>query len=161
MYALVENDVLVEFPISINTLKVRYPNVTFPKSFADFDYTSYGVVEVIDPGQPDFDDNTHRVNSTSVGFVDGAWTIIYNVAPFTAEELAIRTQDAANYVRADRNKRLTETDWRVTYEVEKAAIDGLGVQLPTVWSDYRQALRDITSQPGFPHNVTWPTEPTT
>jgi hypothetical protein len=24
---------------------------------------------------------------------------------------------------------------------------------------YRQALRDITLQPGFPHNVTWPTKP--
>jgi len=24
---------------------------------------------------------------------------------------------------------------------------------------YRQALRDITSQPGFPHDVSWPTKP--
>jgi hypothetical protein len=27
------------------------------------------------------------------------------------------------------------------------------------WATYRQALRDITSQPDFPVNVTWPTEP--
>lgn len=27
------------------------------------------------------------------------------------------------------------------------------------WLTYRQALRDITSQPGFPSSVTWPTKP--
>jgi hypothetical protein len=25
--------------------------------------------------------------------------------------------------------------------------------------DYRQALRDITDQAGFPHDITWPTKP--
>jgi len=24
---------------------------------------------------------------------------------------------------------------------------------------YRQALRDITTQEGFPHNITWPEKP--
>ena len=27
------------------------------------------------------------------------------------------------------------------------------------WSAYRTALLDITTQAGFPHNVTWPTKP--
>ena len=27
------------------------------------------------------------------------------------------------------------------------------------WLDYRQALRDVTSQEGFPNTVTWPTKP--
>jgi len=27
------------------------------------------------------------------------------------------------------------------------------------WSTYRQALRDITEQEGFPYQVTWPTKP--
>ncbi|MGJ8660392.1 MAG: tail fiber assembly protein [Bacteroidota bacterium] len=28
------------------------------------------------------------------------------------------------------------------------------------WATYRQALRDITVQAGFPDNITWPQEPT-
>jgi len=28
------------------------------------------------------------------------------------------------------------------------------------WRTYRQALRDIPAQAGFPNSVTWPTEPT-
>lgn len=52
-------------------------------------------------------------------------------------------------VRRIRNDLLTETDWmaagdRTISQAEK---------------DYRQALRDVTSQEGFPHNVTWPTKP--
>ena len=62
-------------------------------------------------------------------------------------------------IRSERDRKLTETDWRVIVEVEKAAIDGLGIQYPTVWSDYRQALRDITKQPGFPLTVDWPVPP--
>ena len=67
----------------------------------------------------------------------------------------------ASKVRKERNQRLSETDWRITSEVEKSVADGLGVQIPTVWTDYRQALRDITAQEGFPHDITWPEEPST
>lgn len=52
-------------------------------------------------------------------------------------------------VRYKRNDLLAETDWmavgdRTTTQAER---------------DYRQALRDVPQQSGFPHNVTWPTKP--
>jgi predicted polyphosphate/ATP-dependent NAD kinase len=92
------------------------------------------------------------------------------VEEFTPEQIARAAEheaaekqrieaEAPQKIREERNKRLADTDWRVTYEVERAAIDGLGIQYPQVWADYRQALRDITAQPGFPHNVMWPKEP--
>ena len=62
-------------------------------------------------------------------------------------------------IREERDKLLAESDWVVTKAVEQNAQDGLGVQIPVVWLDYRQALRDIPQQPGFPDNVTWPTAP--
>ncbi len=55
----------------------------------------------------------------------------------------------AEKVRETRNKLLAETDWwassDLTITQEQIA--------------YRQALRDITIQDGFPFNVTWPTKP--
>jgi hypothetical protein len=52
-------------------------------------------------------------------------------------------------VRKKRNKLLAETDWW-----------GLNDHTMTQDQiDYRQALRDITDQDGFPENVTWPTKP--
>ena len=52
-------------------------------------------------------------------------------------------------VRYKRNDLLAETDWM-------AAGDRTISQAER---DYRQALRDVSSQEGFPHNVTWPTKP--
>ena len=59
--------------------------------------------------------------------------------------------ERAKAVRDDRNKRLSDCDW---------------TQLPdnplankADWATYRQQLRDVTSQTGFPWEVTWPTEP--
>ena len=57
--------------------------------------------------------------------------------------------------RIVRNELLEETDWIVIKYLD------IGEPVPQEWSDYRQALRDITEQAGFPGNVDWPTEPTT
>ena len=57
---------------------------------------------------------------------------------------------AAAEVRAERARRLAASDWT---QVPDAPVD------PAPWAAYRQALRDVTAQPGFPHAVTWPTEP--
>ena len=35
-----------------------------------------------------------------------------------------------------------------------------GASVPQAWRDYRQALRDIPAQSGFPFNVVWPSVPT-
>ena len=53
---------------------------------------------------------------------------------------------------AMRNGLLTASDWVV---LPYSPIKNL-----EAWLVYRQALRDITEQPGFPENITWPTKPT-
>ena len=51
-------------------------------------------------------------------------------------------------VRALRNAKLAETDWRA----------GSDLTLSDEWKTYRQALRDVPTQ-SDPDNITWPTEP--
>ena len=57
---------------------------------------------------------------------------------------------AAAEIRKERDAKLTDSDWTQVADapVNKAA-----------WATYRQALRDIPSQAGFPNEVTWPVEP--
>ena len=72
----------------------------------------------------------------------------------TAEQLETeRLERASESARNQRNRLLTETDWVVVKHNE------LGTPIPQEWLDYRQALRDITEQNGFPDNVEWPTAP--
>ena len=82
-----------------------------------------------------------------------------NIAPYVPPSAAEVAAAKSAQVRAHRDALLAESDWVVTKAIEQNAQDGLGVQIPVVWLDYRQALRDIPQQPGFPGNVTWPTAP--
>ena len=61
--------------------------------------------------------------------------------------------EVASDVRVQRDALLATTDWRVMRAAEG------GVAISKAWKDYRQALRDVTSQPGFPHSVVWPEAP--
>jgi hypothetical protein len=56
-----------------------------------------------------------------------------------------------NEAKTKRNRLLYESDWTQLPDVtlsNKAA-----------WATYRQALRDISKQSGFPENIIWPTPP--
>lgn len=56
----------------------------------------------------------------------------------------------AEQIRAERNRLLAASDWT---QVADAPVD------QAAWTAYRQALRDISGQAGFPENVNWPAAP--
>lgn len=62
-------------------------------------------------------------------------------------------EQRAAAARAERDALLQGTDWRVMRAVE------LGQPLEPVWVTYRQALRDVPLQPGFPNSFTMPVPP--
>ena len=51
---------------------------------------------------------------------------------------------------------------RVQRDALLAASDSMALadRITADWTTYRQALRDLPAQTGFPANITWPTEPT-
>ena len=82
--------------------------------------------------------------------------------PFTAEEEAVRDAEEAAYaagandrkaieVRTERNTKLAATDWTQVSDAPQAIKDS--------YVTYRQALRDVPLQSGFPWTITWPVEP--
>lgn len=68
-----------------------------------------------------------------------------------AEYKAAKDAERAKAVRADRNTRLKDCDWT-------QLADSSG-QVKAAYVQYRQALRDVPAQAGFPWNVTWPVAP--
>jgi hypothetical protein len=63
---------------------------------------------------------------------------------------AAKDAEQAKSVRQQRGEKLKDSDWT---QVIDAPVD------QAAWATYRQALRDISSQEGFPWTITWPTEP--
>lgn len=79
------------------------------------------------------------------------------VRPMNVEEYAEwlaeqsqRDAEQAATVRSERNRRLAACDWT---QLPDAPVDR------QAWATYRQDLRDVSSQPGFPWNVEWPLPP--
>jgi len=70
--------------------------------------------------------------------------------------LANRERICAQYVRIHREDRLT---WSDRYAVIPSDAPPSVVAKYEAWIDYRQALRDMTEQPGFPCDVVWPEVP--
>ena len=61
------------------------------------------------------------------------------------------TEELAAAARAERNALLAATDWTQAADVPQATKD--------LWAPYRQALRDVPEQLGFPANIEWPVKP--
>jgi hypothetical protein len=99
--------------------------------------------------------------------IDGKWYTKWNLGPsfFQTEDAdgnvttaaeneaaykATKDAEQAKSVRASRDEKLKDCDWT---QVADAPVD------KAVWATYRQALRDVTTQTGFPWTVEWPTQP--
>ena len=91
--------------------------------------------------------------------LDGKWYTKHILGPvFTDGEQetaykASKDAEQAKSVRTSRDTKLAETDWVVIKNLE------LNANIPGAWEVYRQALRDIPAQAGFPWTNTWPTQP--
>lgn len=72
---------------------------------------------------------------------------------WNGENWVLDEEYQANLVKAQRDSLLTESDWVVTKAKE------YDQEVSQEWKTYRQALRDITQQSGFPLSVVFPTKP--
>jgi multidrug resistance efflux pump len=79
--------------------------------------------------------------------VDGVTT---TAAENEAAYKAAKDAEQAKSVRTSRSEKLKDSDWT---QVADAPVD------QAAWAAYRQALRDITSQAGFPWTIEWPEQP--
>ena len=82
-------------------------------------------------------------------YVDLTTDEIAEIERQAAEWEAGADDRASEAVRKERNTLIAETDWWATSDRTMTAEQ----------TAYRQALRDITDQAGFPHEVVWPTKP--
>lgn len=59
----------------------------------------------------------------------------------------------ARDAREERNRRIAASDWVLLRAADQ------GTPVPQEWLTYRQALRDVSNQPGFPLSIEWPNSP--
>ena len=131
---------------SIGQLRRDNSNTSFPKVPSDELLADWGVFPYSRPERPAYDPLTANVVDGSFVEVNGAWLM-----PWVVEQLP--QDQAEGNIRSKRDGLLKETDWIVIKAYERNA------NIPAEWEMYRQALRDITAQEGFPYSVIWPVKP--
>jgi len=126
-----------------------HPNTSFPPQLTAELLDGFGADPVLNGPQAQptryqvaFRDGVEEIN--------GQWFTKFSVADMDADAIAALDARQADSVRAERNRKLTASDWT---QVEDAPVD------KAAWAAYRQGLRDVPSQAGFPWDVTWPVEP--
>ena len=99
----------------------------------------HGVYRVDNLPAPQVDTGYKAVSWGFPQQVNGFWTGGWDVVALDADE-----------ARKLRTSLLSATDWTQLADADANA---------ATWVDYRQSLRDITDQAGFPNEVTWPNKP--
>lgn len=141
---------------TVSQFKAQHPNTSFPKQITTEILDGFGYDPVLNGPSATVTAPYGVSVRDGVEQIDGQWFTKFIAGPvFTDddEETAYRARidaDAAERVRTERNQKLASSDW--TQLADNTANT-------SAWATYRQALRDLPSTEGFPHNITWPTEP--
>ena len=125
---------------------IKLSTMEYPRHIGDIQLDpagmdDYALVEYVVP--PAFDSYWQQCNQKPPENQNGQWFMVWEVAPIPEPEMSAKVRD-------DRNQRLATSDWT---QLADSPVD------KAVWAAYRQALRDITSQAGFPWSIQWPTQP--
>lgn len=143
-----------------------HPNTSFPRVWSQETLDFLNIDAILASPKPTPDQyQTVRLNGAvkdnNNNWVEN-WEVVDMFSDYTDENGNVVTKAqqqqsyqasldaaAATNVRAQRDRLIAETDWWASSDLTMTAEQ----------TAYRQALRDITSQAGFPHNVAWPEKP--
>lgn len=159
MYAKILNNEAVKYPFSMTQLLEENP------------YTNYGpisnfielysltdtaksegsfLVEVLSSPKPTCNEFVENIVYGMPVKQNNIWVETWTTKSLSVEEQQEKFNEASLLIRKERNNLLKECDW---------------TQLPDtpinkeIWASYRQELRNISTQQGFPFNVIWPAPP--
>jgi hypothetical protein len=145
-----------------------YPKTSFPRQISEATLNDFGADIVFEGPQATGGTVYQYSQRDGVEQLDGKWYTKYILGPVftdraaegdqpaqTAAEQetaykAMKDAECAASVRRQRTEKLKDCDWT---QIADSTAD------KTAWATYRQALRDITGQAGFPWTITWPESP--
>jgi len=159
MYAKIKDSTLVTYPYGWGQFVADNPYTNYGQN-TDFvtlfpsttlGQEGYTLVAVTQVTQPTIDPITQDIAEGTPFLENGVWTQVWNVTQASSEEIAQRNASQASNIRKQRDAKLAKCDWT---QVADASVD------KAAWATYRQALRDLPKETGFPWTMTWPTDPT-
>ena len=149
-YLLASNNAVSKFPYSLEELRSDNPQTSFPLEMSAEELAEWGVYSVEEQNPPAYNEQTESIELQPPALVTGVWVREWLITQANADEIERRTTSKAALQRAERNRVLSRTDYT-------QCLDFPGTDSERAsYAAFRQALRDVPEQAGFPWNVVWP-----
>jgi len=150
MFIKIENGMPIGNAITEDNLRLLFPQISFPQIFtpAFVQPLGFGMYEWTQIPEVFYPNKLIEISPTLRD--NGIYYQTWNSIEMTDEEKIEATINQKQLIRSQRNHKLRESDWT---QVDDAPVD------KQAWATYRQALRDISGQSGFPWEVQWPEMP--
>ena len=156
--------------ITDTQLRAELPNTSLPKVLTPAILDELGYDPILEGAQAVVTGPYQYSQRAGIEEINGQWFTKYIVGPvFTdyededgntitvaqqeADYRARKDEEQAKAVRTDRNNRLLDCDWT------QLADSPLDPDAKLAWQLYRETLRMVPEQAGFPWNVQWPPVP--
>jgi hypothetical protein len=148
--------------------KSMFPSTCFPPAITEDIYEAFGF-DVVYKGEPPTFTSPYQTHvQQGAEEIDGTWYTKTILGPVfekyldsDGETVTVEAQlaehklniddRAAEELRGQRNVKLANSDW--TQLTDSPSVD------QEEWSEYRQQLRDVPNQEGFPFEGSWPVDP--
>ena len=148
-------------------IRSMHPNVSLPKVWGENVHQSLGIDPVTPTAQPDPSGDykvvvRNGVEQDANGNWVWAWTEQDMFQEYTDDEGTVVTVQAQIDAKVAADNAALEATERSTRDDLLKATDHYGlsdVSMTDAMAAYRQALRDVPQQAGFPQTITWPTKP--
>jgi hypothetical protein len=141
-------DETINYPYSIPQLREAYPNVSLPAKLEDTSLVEWDMYVVTPTSKPI--DYTKNITEGTPVLTDGVYYQNWIQTEASQSEMDYRLENQWFIIRETRNELLAECDW--------TQLGDVSTETKVIWSEYRQSLRDITSQTN-PFSITWPVKP--
>lgn len=153
--------------VSEQGFRSLHPNTSMPRPLTEAIINDFGGDVVFEGPQATGGTVYQYSQAAGVAQINGKWYTKYVLGPVftdtTAEDgtvttaaeheaayKAMKDAEQAKAIRTQRGEKLKDSDWT---QVADAPVD------QAAWATYRQALRDISTQEGFPWTINWPEQP--
>ena len=141
-------DETINYPYSIPQLRAAFPNVSLPSELTDTSLIEWDMYVVNPTPMPT--DYTKNITEGTPVLTNSVYYQNWIQTDASQSEIDYRLENQWFIIRETRNQLLVECDWTQLADIPS--------EKKTIWSEYRQSLRDITSQSN-PFSITWPVKP--
>jgi Phage tail assembly chaperone protein len=152
-YILATGSTVIEYPYSIEKLRSDNPETSFPAVMSDSELSEWGVYPITEDPSPTVNEATEQAEQAAPALINDSWQVEWVISEASAEEQVIRTTKKAHEVRTLRDSGLKGSDFTQLLDFAGDA------NTKAKWGEFRQLLRDVPQQTGFPWDITWPVPP--